>query len=66
MLDVIRLYVLPALQAACRKAGVIDADEQMAKLFGGEGISCLLYTSNDVTDPVTNILIYHSTFTQQV
>lgn len=41
LLDVIRLYVLPALQTACRKAGVIDADERMAKLFGGEGISVL-------------------------
>ncbi|KAA0262954.1 virulence factor SrfB [Hafnia alvei] len=41
LLDVIRLYVLPALQNACRKAGVADSDELMNKLFGDGSISAL-------------------------
>ncbi|MCG8156621.1 virulence factor SrfB [Brenneria goodwinii] len=37
LLDVIQLYVLPALQAELKTAGLVNHDELMAKLFGNEG-----------------------------
>lgn len=37
LLDVIQLYVLPALQAALKNAGMASPDMLMAKLFGSEG-----------------------------
>lgn len=37
LLDVIQLYVLPALQAALKKAGVTSPDSLMTRLFGSEG-----------------------------
>ncbi|WP_409308774.1 virulence factor SrfB [Pectobacterium sp. B1J-3] len=37
LLDVIQLYVLPALHAALKNAGVPSPDALMAKLFGHEG-----------------------------
>ncbi len=41
LLDVIRLYVLPALQAAIKRAGVEEPAALMAALFGGQEISVL-------------------------
>ncbi|PWC12523.1 virulence factor SrfB [Brenneria corticis] len=37
LLDVIQLYVLPALQAALKTAGMASPEVLMAKLFGNEG-----------------------------
>ncbi|NAT76033.1 virulence factor SrfB [Dickeya dadantii] len=37
LLDVIQLYVLPALQVALKKAGVTSPDSLMTRLFGSEG-----------------------------
>ncbi len=37
LLDVIQLYVLPALQDALKKAGLLSPDVLMAKLFGHDG-----------------------------
>ncbi|CNE60103.1 virulence factor SrfB [Yersinia nurmii] len=37
LLDVIQLYVLPAVQAALKKSGVPSPDLLMAKLFGNDG-----------------------------
>ncbi|MCU5775541.1 virulence factor SrfB [Erwiniaceae bacterium BAC15a-03b] len=37
LLDVIQLYVLPALQDALKKAGLVNPDVLMAKLFGHDG-----------------------------
>ncbi|MCL2900300.1 virulence factor SrfB [Brenneria tiliae] len=37
LLDVIQLYVLPALQAALKTAGMASPEALMAKLFGNEG-----------------------------
>ncbi|MGM3172568.1 virulence factor SrfB [Dickeya lacustris] len=37
LLDVIQLYILPALQAALKKAGVTSPDGVMTRLFGSEG-----------------------------
>ncbi|WP_192456962.1 virulence factor SrfB [Musicola keenii] len=37
LLDVIQLYVLPALQAALKKAGLNTPDSLMTRLFGSEG-----------------------------
>ncbi|CAG75119.1 putative virulence effector protein [Pectobacterium atrosepticum SCRI1043] len=37
LLDVIQLYILPALQAALKTAGMASPDALMAKLFGNEG-----------------------------
>ncbi|RNM03831.1 virulence factor SrfB [Dickeya undicola] len=37
LLDVIQLYVLPALQAALKQAGVTGPDSLMTRLFGSEG-----------------------------
>ncbi|MCG6395627.1 virulence factor SrfB, partial [Vibrio alginolyticus] len=38
LLDVIRLYVLPALRSSLTDAGVSDADALMSSLFGSEGL----------------------------
>ncbi|MFC3395585.1 virulence factor SrfB [Brenneria rubrifaciens] len=37
LLDIIQLYVLPALQAALKNIGMASPDGLMAKLFGSEG-----------------------------
>lgn len=37
LLDVIQLYVLPALQGALKKAGIVNTEPLMDKLFGHEG-----------------------------
>ncbi|WJY17007.1 virulence factor SrfB [Pectobacteriaceae bacterium CE90] len=37
LLDVIQLYILPALQAALKKAGMTNTDGLMTRLFGSEG-----------------------------
>ncbi|CNK66136.1 virulence factor SrfB [Yersinia aleksiciae] len=37
LLDVIRLYILPALQARLKKAAVANSDVLMDKLFGNDG-----------------------------
>jgi len=36
LLDVIQLYILPALQAGFKKAGVLNPENMMSKLFGTE------------------------------
>ena len=37
LLDVLRLYVLPALQSALKQAGAADPESLMARLFGDQG-----------------------------
>lgn len=37
LLDVIQLYILPALQARLKKAAVVNTDALMDKLFGNDG-----------------------------
>ncbi|PVF10785.1 virulence factor SrfB, partial [Yersinia pestis] len=37
LLDIIQLYILPALQATLKKMAVVNSDGVMDKLFGNDG-----------------------------